>query len=130
MLKEEIMIPKELSYTKTHEWAKVEGDVAIVGITHFAQEQLGDITFIELPQIGQKFNRGDEMGSIESVKAASEIYSPVSGEVIAVNEELENAPEKINQDPYGQGWIARFKLTSPAEGLLNSDEYARIVEEH
>ncbi len=124
------MIPKELSYTKTHEWAKVEGDVAIVGITHFAQEQLGDITFIELPQIGQKFNRGDEMGSIESVKAASEIYSPVSGEVIAVNEELENAPEKINQDPYGQGWIARFKLTSPAEGLLNSDEYARIVEEH
>ena len=124
------MIPKELSYTKTHEWAKVEGDVAIVGITHFAQEQLGDITFIELPQIGQKFNRGDEKGSIESVKAASEIYSPVSGEVIAVNEELENAPEKINQDPYGQGWIARFKLTSPAEGLLNSDEYARIVEEH
>ena len=124
------MIPKELSYTKTHEWAKVEVDVAIVGITHFAQEQLGDITFIELPQIGQKFNRGDEMGSIESVKAASEIYSPVSGEVIAVNEELENAPEKINQDPYGQGWIARFKLTSPAEGLLNSDEYARIVEEH
>ena len=124
------MIPKELSYTKTHEWAKVEGDVAIVGITHFAQEQLGDITFIELPQIGQKFNRGDEMGSIESVKAASEIYSPVSGEVIAVNEELENAPEKINQDPYGQGWIARFKLTSPAEGLLNIDEYARIVEEH
>ena len=124
------MIPKELSYTKTHEWAKIKGDVAIVGITHFAQEQLGDITFIELPQIGQKFNRGDEMGSIESVKAASEIYSPVSGEVIAVNEELENAPEKINQDPYGQGWIARFKLTSPAEGLLNSDEYARIVEEH
>ena len=124
------MIPKELSYTKTHEWAKVEGDVAIVGITHFAQEQLGDITFIELPQIGQKFNRGDEMGSIESVKAASEIYSPVSGEVIAVNEELENTPGKINQDPYKQGWIARFKLTSPAEGLLNSDEYARIVEEH
>ena len=124
------MIPKELSYTKTHEWAKIKGDVAIVGITHFAQEQLGDITFIELPQIGQKFNSGDEMGSIESVKAASEIYSPVSGEVIAVNEELENTPEKINQDPYKQGWIARFKLTSPAEGLLSSDEYARIVEEH
>ena len=124
------MIPKELSYTKTHEWAKVEGDVAIVGITHFAQEQLGDITFIELPQIGQKFNRGDEMGSIESVKAASEIYSPVSGEVIAINEELENAPEQINQDPYGTGWIAKLKLTSPAEGLLNNDEYARIVEEH
>jgi glycine cleavage system H protein len=124
------MIPKELSYTKTHEWAKIEGDVAIVGITHFAQEQLGDITFIELPQIGQKFNSGDEMGSIESVKAASEIYSPVSGEVIAVNEELENAPEKINEDPYGQGWIAKFKLASPAEGLLNNDEYAKIVEEH
>ena len=124
------MIPKELSYTRTHEWAKIENDIAIVGITHFAQEQLGDITFIELPQIGQKFNSGDEMGSIESVKAASEIYSPVSGEVIAVNEELENTPEKINQDPYGQGWIARFKLTSPAEGLLSSDEYAKIVEEH
>ena len=124
------MIPKELSYTKTHEWAKIENDIAIVGITHFAQEQLGDITIIELPQIGQKFNSGDEMGSIESVKAASEIYSPVSGEVIAVNEELENTPEKINQDPYGQGWIARFKLTSPAEGLLSSDEYAKIVEEH
>jgi len=123
------MIPENLLYSKTHEWAKIEGDEAIIGITHFAQEQLGDITFIELPQIGQKLNAGDEMGSIESVKAASEIYSPVTGEVIAVNEELENAPEKINEDPYGQGWIAKFKLTSPAEGLLNSEEYAQIVAE-
>ncbi|WP_252381067.1 glycine cleavage system protein GcvH [Desulfovulcanus ferrireducens] len=123
------MIPENLLYSKTHEWAKIEGDEAVIGITHFAQEQLGDITFIELPQIGQKLNAGDEMGSIESVKAASEIYSPVTGEVIAVNEELENAPEKINEDPYGQGWIAKFKLSSPAEGLLNSEEYAQIVAE-
>ncbi|MBT8763924.1 glycine cleavage system protein GcvH [Desulfohalobiaceae bacterium Ax17] len=124
-----MMIPENLLYSKTHEWAKIEGDEAVIGITHFAQEQLGDITFIELPQIGQKLNAGDEMGSIESVKAASEIYSPVTGEVIAVNEELENAPEKINEDPYGQGWIAKFKLSSPAEGLLNSEEYAQIVAE-
>ncbi|WP_456325233.1 glycine cleavage system protein GcvH [Desulfonauticus submarinus] len=123
------MIPKNLSYTKSHEWAKIEEDTATIGITHFAQEQLGDITFIELPETGSTLNQGDEIGSIESVKAASEIYSPVSGEVVEVNTLLEEAPEKINEDPYGEGWICKIKLSSQPKGLLTADEYAKLLEE-
>ena len=92
------MIPAELKYAKTHEWAKIEGDTATVGITHFAQEQLGDMTYVELPEVGDTFEAGEEMGSVESVKAASEIYAPVSGEVVAVNEALEDSPETVNKD--------------------------------
>lgn len=123
------MIPANLLYAKSHEWAKIEEDTATIGITHFAQEQLGDITFIELPEIGSTLNQGDEIGSIESVKAASEIYSPVSGEVVEVNTLLEEAPEKINEDPYGEGWICKIKLSSQPEGLLTADEYAKLLEE-
>jgi glycine cleavage system H protein len=96
------MIPKDLLYSKTHEWAKIEGGIATVGITDFAQEQLGDITYVDLPKVGTVFEAGQEMGSVESVKAASELYCPVSGEVVEINQELDAAPEKINADPFGK----------------------------
>lgn len=120
------MSTKELLYAKSHEWARIEGDEAVVGITHFAQEQLGDLTFVELPQLGDEAVAGEEIGSVESVKAASELYSPVSGEIIAVNAALENAPELVNQDAFGAGWIFRVKLTAEPEGLLDADAYAAL----
>ncbi len=122
------MIPAGLLYAKSHEWAKVEGDIATVGITHFAQQQLGDLTFVELPAVGATVSAGAEMGSVESVKAASELYSPVSGEVIEVNESLASAPEQANQDPYGAGWMIKVRLTAPASGLLDAQAYAAVVE--
>ncbi len=122
------MIPKELLYAKSHEWARIEGDEAVVGITHFAQEQLGDLTFVELPAVGDTVRAGAEMGSVESVKAASELYAPVSGEVAAVNEELAAAPELINQDPYGKGWMIRVKLAGKPQGLIGADEYAQVAQ--
>jgi len=120
------MNPKELLYAKSHEWARIEGDVAVVGITHFAQEQLGDLTFVELPQTGDQAEAGKEIGSVESVKAASEIYSPVSGEIVAVNSELENAPELINKDAFGEGWMFKVKLSEQPQGLLDADAYAEL----
>ncbi|MBP9944579.1 MAG: glycine cleavage system protein GcvH [Desulfomicrobium sp.] len=120
------MNPKELLYAKSHEWVKIEGDEAVVGITHFAQEQLGDLTFVELPQLGDEAVAGSEIGTVESVKAASEIYSPVSGEVSAVNAELENAPELVNKDAFGAGWLYKVKLTAKPEGLLDADAYAAM----
>ncbi len=122
------MIPKDLKYAKSHEWVMVEGDVATVGITQFAQEQLGDLTFVELPEVGDTFEAGNEMGSVESVKAASEIYAPVTGEVIEVNEELEDAPEKVNEEPYGDGWMLKFKIKGEPEGLLDADGYTDVIE--
>ncbi|MDY0305029.1 MAG: glycine cleavage system protein GcvH [Desulfovibrionaceae bacterium] len=121
------MIPSDRMYTKSHEWAKIEGDVAIVGISHFAQEQLGDLTFVDLPRVGDQVSAGAEMGSVESVKAASELYSPVTGEVLEVNEELASAPEKVNQDPYGAGWMLKVKLTAAPEGLLDSAAYEQVA---
>ena len=120
------MNPKELLYAKSHEWVKIEGDEAVVGITHFAQEQLGDLTFVELPQLGDEAVAGSEIGTVESVKAASEIYSPVSGEVCAVNAELENAPELVNKDAFGAGWLYKVKLTAAPEGLMDADAYAAM----
>ncbi len=120
------MIPKELKYAKSHEWAKIDGDTATVGITHFAQEQLGDLTYVELPKVGATVTAGAEMGSVESVKAASELYSPVSGTVTEVNAALEGAPEAVNQDPYGAGWMIKVKLSGGAEGLLDADAYAQV----
>lgn len=117
------MIPKELKYAKSHEWVLIEGDTATVGITQFAQEQLGDLTFVEVPEVGDTFEQGDEFGSVESVKAASEIYAPVAGEVIEVNEALEDAPEQINEDPYGKGWIIKLKISGEPEGLMDADGY-------
>ncbi|MDQ7031184.1 MAG: glycine cleavage system protein GcvH [Desulfonauticus sp.] len=124
------MIPENLLYTKSHEWVKIDQETAIIGITHFAQEQLGDITFIELPEVGRTLEQGEEIGSIESVKAASEVYSPVSGEVIEINTSLEDAPEKINEDPYGEGWICKIKLSAPPQKLLTPEEYAKLIQEH
>jgi glycine cleavage system H protein len=120
------MIPKNLKYAKSHEWAKVEGGVATIGITHFAQEQLGDLTFVDLPKVGASVTAGAEMGSVESVKAASELYSPVSGTVTEVNAALESAPEAVNQDPYGAGWMLKVKLEGDASGLLDADAYAEV----
>ena len=120
------MIPNELKYAKSHEWAKIEGDVATVGITHFAQEQLGDLTYVELPKVGATVTAGAEMGSVESVKAASELYSPVSGTVTEVNAALENAPEAVNQDAYGAGWMIKVKLSGAPADLLDAAAYADV----
>lgn len=120
------MIPNDLKYAKSHEWAKIEGDVATIGITHFAQEQLGDLTFVDLPKVGATLAAGSEMGSVESVKAASELYAPVSGQVIEVNAALENAPEAVNQAPYAAGWMLKVKLSAAPEGLLDASAYAEV----
>ncbi|MBU1230385.1 MAG: glycine cleavage system protein GcvH [Proteobacteria bacterium] len=123
------MIPKDLKYAKSHEWAKIEGDSATIGITHFAQDQLGDLTYVDLPKVGQTLAAGAEMGSVESVKAASELYSPVSGIVTEVNAALESAPEMINQDPYVAGWMIKVQLTGGAEGLLDASAYEQVCAE-
>lgn len=116
--------PKDLQYAKSHEWVRVEGDIATVGITEHAQKALGDITYAECPQVDDSVEAGKECGSIESVKAASDIFSPVSGTVTEVNGELEDAPETVNGDPYGAGWLFKVKLSAPVEGLLDADAYA------
>ena len=116
--------PKDLQYAKSHEWVRVEGDIATVGITDHAQKALGDITYAECPQVDDSVEAGKECGSIESVKAASDIFSPVSGTVTEVNGELEDAPETVNGDPYGAGWLFKAKLSAPVEGLLDADAYA------
>ena len=116
--------PKDLQYAKSHEWVRVEGDIATVGITDHAQKALGDITYAECPQVDDSVEAGKECGSIESVKAASDIFSPVSGTVTEVNGELEDAPETVNGDPYGAGWLFKVKLSAPLDGLLDADAYA------
>lgn len=120
-------IPAELKYSKTHEWIRIEGDEAVIGITHFAQEQLGDLTFVDLPGVGDSLDIEQEMGSVESVKAASELYAPVSGEVVAVNDALASAPELVNQSPYGDGWMLRIRLSGAPEGLMDAEAYGEIV---
>jgi glycine cleavage system H protein len=119
------MYPENFRYTKEHEWVRVEGDTGTVGITFHAQEELGDIVYVDPPKIGAKVEPGAALGSVESVKAVSDIYSPVSGEVVAVNEALADAPEKMNQDPHGEGWLARIKLSHPeeVEKLMTAAEY-------
>lgn len=116
------MTLQDRKYSKTHEWVKIEGDLAVVGITDHAQESLGDVTFVELPKTGQKVAKEGECAVIESVKAASDIFSPVSGEVSEVNKDLESSPENINTDPYGSGWI--FKLRN-----FNKEEYETLMDE-
>ena len=121
------MYPTDLKYTPSHEWARIEGETAIVGITGFAQEQLGDITFVDLPSVGAQVTQGAEFGSIESVKAASELYSPVTGEVIEVNSALETSPELVNQDPYQGGWMIKVKLSAEPQGLLDASAYEQTA---
>jgi len=123
-------IPKDLKYTKEHEWAKEEGDTALLGITDFAQHSLGDVVFVELPEVGTRLKKGDVLGSVESVKAASDIYSPLSGEVIEINSELEDHPELLNESPYEKGWIIKIRISGSGESaeLMNEAQYAEFVE--
>ena len=124
-------IPGELKYSRDHEWIKVEGNRATVGITDFAQAQLGDVVFVEVPEIGAETTAGKAFSVVESVKAVSDIYAPLTGKVVAVNETLSDTPEMVNQDPYGQGWIAviEFESNQELEELLNADEYAKLAED-
>ena len=121
-------VPEELQYTKTHEWVRREEDVATVGITEHAQDELGDVVFVELPEKGASFGAGDAFGTVESVKAVSDLYAPVGGEVVEVNEALNDAPEKINEEPYGDGWIIRLRVSEEAE-LLSAGDYEKLLEE-
>jgi glycine cleavage system H protein len=123
------MYPKDYRYTKEHEWVSVAGDVATVGITSHAQDQLGDVVFVELPQTGAKLHAGQTFGTVESVKAVSDIYSPISGDVVEVNEALIDAPEKINEDPHGDGWLVKAKVADKAEldALMSAEDYQQYV---
>jgi len=125
------MIPQDRKYTKAHEWVKIDGETATIGITEHAQEELGDITFVELPDVEEKYEQGADCAEIESVKAASDVYMPVSGVIAAVNEELEDAPEKINESPYEKGWIFQIKDfdQSQLDNLLDSEAYSKLLEE-
>jgi glycine cleavage system H protein len=119
------MTPDDLLFTKEHEWLRISGDTGTIGISEHAQKELGEIVYVELPKPGQKFNTGESFGSVESVKAVSELFLPVSGEVIDINEELGAAPEKINEDPYGAGWMIRIRLLNHDEAaeLMSAEEY-------
>ncbi len=123
--------PEDLSYTKDHEWVRTTGDRARVGITDHAQRQLGDVVYVELPQLGNRFDATEPFGSVESVKAVSEVYMPVSGTVTAVNETLNESPEQVNDDPYGEGWFIEISVANPAEldSLLSAAEYEEYVRE-
>ncbi|WP_151705010.1 glycine cleavage system protein GcvH [Nitrincola alkalilacustris] len=124
-------IPSELKYVASHEWIRDEGNgVVSIGVTDHAQDLLGDVVFVELPDVGDEVSAGDDCGVVESVKAASDIYAPLSGEVIEINEDLEDSPEMVNSDPYGDGWFFRLKLSDPAEldDLLDAEAYAEHCE--
>lgn len=125
------MVPDDLKYTKDHEWARLEGERVIVGITDHAQTELTDVVYVELPDVGTEFAAGDEFAVVESVKAASEVYAPVSGIIAETNGDLDEKPELINEDPYGRGWIAAFKVKNKGElgGLLQPAEYSKLIEE-
>lgn len=118
-------IPENLSYTKDHEWLKVEGDMGTIGVTDHAQHALGDVVYVELPKVGEKFEAHATFGSVESVKAVSELYIPVGGEVVEVNDALQDAPEKVNTDPYGEAWMIKIKIANKGEvdALMLSAEY-------
>ncbi len=122
--------PSELKYTKEHEWVRVDGDVGTIGITDYAQDQLGDIVFVELPAAGVAINAAQKFGEIESVKAVSELFAPVSGEVTEANDGLADSPESVNDDPYGDGWLVKVRLSDAAQldGLLSADEYEALIE--
>ena len=122
-------IPDDLQYTKDHEWVRLEGDTATIGITDFAQGELGDIIFVEFPAVGDSFSQGDAFGTVEAVKTVADLFIPVSGEIIAVNIDLEEAPEKVNNDPYGEGWMVKVRLSNPGEGgeLLDAAAYRDLI---
>jgi glycine cleavage system H protein len=121
----ELNFPAEVRYAESHEWARSEGDRVKIGISDYAQDQLGDIVFVELPEVGDTLGKGEEFGTVESVKAVSELYMPVAGEVVAANASLEDAPEKVNNTPYGDGWMIEIKAENPSEldDLMDNDAY-------
>jgi len=118
-------VPEDLHYSKDHEWIRVEGNVGTIGITDHAQNSLGDVVYVELPKVAESFSAHEAFGSVESVKAVSEIFTPVGGEITGVNESLQDEPEKVNNDPYGEGWMIRIRMSNPGEvdSLLNAAEY-------
>ncbi len=122
-------IPAELKYSKDHEWARIEGDIAVVGITDYAQNELGDIVYVELPEVGTLVEQGKSFGTVEAVKAVSDLFAPVSGEVVEVNEKLNDSPELVNQDPYGEGWMIKVKMSNPDEvnQLLSKEDYEALL---
>jgi glycine cleavage system H protein len=123
--------PDDLRYTKSHEWVRVDGDTATIGITDYAQEELGDIVFLELPEVGAALQKEQIFGAVESVKAASDLFSPVTGEVLEINEELPDSPEEINQDPYVRGWMIIVRMEDPSEldELLTAEAYEDLIRE-
>jgi glycine cleavage system H protein len=124
--------PSDLVYTKDHEWARIEGPIATIGISKFAVDQLGNITLVELPKEGEAFKRGDVMGTVESVKAVSDIFAPLSGKVLKVNDPLRDSPENVNDEPYEEGWMVQLELAAPAEvkELMDLAAYQKFIEEH
>ena len=124
------MYPDELKYSENHEWARAEGDLIVVGITDYAQEEIQDVVYVELPEIGATIKQEDEFGTVESVKAANGLFSPVSGEIAEINEALEDAPELVNQSPYDAGWMIKIRMNNPGEldNLLSADQYRALVE--
>ncbi|HXA68059.1 MAG TPA: glycine cleavage system protein GcvH [Bryobacteraceae bacterium] len=123
------MYPTNFRYTKEHEWVRVEGDIGVVGITDHAQKELGDIVYVDLPKVGARLEQGKTLGSVESVKAVSDIYVPVSGEVVEINEMLSTTPEKLNEDPHGTAWLVKIKLSAPEEvsRLLSAEDYQKYA---
>ncbi len=121
--------PSDRHYTKDHEWIKIEGDIATIGITEFAQSELGDVTYVEVPQVGLTFDQGQAFGVVESVKAVSDIYAPVAGEVVEVNASLADAPETVNASPYDDAWMIKLRVSDPGatDSLLSADDYAQFV---
>ncbi len=124
------MIPEDLHYSEEHEWVRLEDDIAIVGITDFAQEQLGDIVYVQLPDVGDTVQAGSVVGELESTKSVSDVFSPINGEIVARNESLDDAPEVINGDPYGEGWLVKIRPTDedPTEQLITAEAYAGLTQ--
>ena len=125
------MYPKDLKYDREHEWVRVDGGVATIGISHFAQDQLGEVVYVDLPSPGDAVSAGDSFGEVESVKSVSELFSPVSGEIVEVNDALDDAPETVNEDPYGDGWMIKVKLADASEvdALMDADSYEGYLTE-
>src|SRR5262245_34086146 len=121
--------PDNLKYTKDHEWIKIEGNNAIIGITDFAQGELGDIVFVEIETVGETLNKEESFGTVEAVKTVSDLFMPVSGEIMEFNKKLESAPDAVNKDPYGEGWMVKIKLTNPSElnELLSAADYKKLI---
>lgn len=120
-------IPAGLQYTKDHEWVKIEGNTATVGITDFAQGELGDIVYVDISTVGQTVGEGDVFGTVEAVKTVSDLYMPVAGKVLEVNAVLDGSPEKVNEDPYGEGWMIKIEVSGASSGLLSADQYKELI---